>query len=60
MKQKEAIIEALKRLGGKAKLSDIYRFAYPLADFSGSKNWKATIRSCVQREPDAFRPSKRG
>lgn len=60
MKQKEAIIEALKRLGGKAKLSDIYRFAYPLADFSGSKNWKATIRSCLQREPDAFRPSKRG
>ena len=60
MTQKEAIIEALNRLGGKAKLKDIYHFAPKLADFSGSKNWKATIRSCLQREPDAFRSSKRG
>ena len=60
MTQKEAIIEALKLLGGKAKVSDIYRLAYPLADFSGSKNWKATIRSCLQRELDSFRNSKRG
>lgn len=60
MTQKEAIIKALNRLGGKAKLNDIYRLAPTLADFSGSKNWKATIRSCLQREPDAFRSSKRG
>jgi len=60
MTQKEAIIEALKRLGGKANLNDIYRFAYPQADFSGSKDWKATIRWYLQKETDAFRSSKRG
>ena len=60
MTQKEAIIEALKRLGGKANINDIYRFAYALADFSGSKDWKATIRWYLQKEADAFRSSKRG
>ncbi len=60
MTQKEAIIEALKRLGGKACMNDIYRFAYSLADFSGSKDWKATIRWYLQKETDAFRSSKRG
>lgn len=60
MTQKEAIIEALKRLGGKANLNDIYRFAYTFADFSGSKDWKATIRWYLQKETDAFRSSKRG
>ena len=60
MTQKEAIIEALNRLGGKANLSDIYRFAYTLADFSGSKDWKATIRWYLQKETDSFRSTKRG
>ena len=60
MTQKEAIIEALKRLGGKANLNGIYRFAYTLADFSGSKDWKATIRWYLQKETDTFRSSKRG
>lgn len=60
MTQKEAIIEALKRLGGRANLGDIYRLAPNLGDFSGSSNWKATIRSCLQREFDTFRSSKRG
>lgn len=60
MTQKEAIIEALKHLGGKANLNDIYRFAYALADFTGSKDWKATIRWYLQKETDAFRSTKRG
>ena len=60
MTQKEAIIEALNRLGGRAKLSDIYRLAYPLADFSGSNDWKATIRSYLLKEHDVFRHSKQG
>lgn len=60
MTQKEAIIEALKRLGGKAVLDDIYKLAYKLADFSGSKDWKATIRWYLQKETDAFRSSGRG
>ena len=60
MTQKEAIIEALNRLGGKASLNDIYRFAYTLADFSGSKDWKATIRWYLQKETDSFRSTNRG
>lgn len=60
MTQKEAIVEAIKRLGGKANLNDIYRFAYTLADFSGSKDWKATIRWYLQKKSDTFRSSKRG
>ena len=60
MTQKEAIIEALNLLGGKASLNDIYRFAYTLADFSGSKDWKATIRWYLQKETDSFRSTKRG
>lgn len=60
MTQKEAIIEALKRLGGKAVLDDIYKLAYKLADFSGSKDFKATIRWYLQKETDAFRSTGRG
>lgn len=60
MTQKEAIIETLNRLGGKASLNDIYRFAYTLADFSGSKDWKATIRWYLQKETDSFRSTNRG
>ena len=60
MTQKEAIIEALKRFGGKANLNDIYRFAYTLADFSGSKECKATIRLYLQKETDSVRSSMRG
>lgn len=60
MTQKEAIIEALNHLGGKASLNDIYRFAYKFADFSGSKDWKATIRWYLQKETDSFRSTKRG
>lgn len=60
MTQKDAIIEALKRLGGKANLNEIYKHAYTLADFSGSKDWRATIRWYLQKETDAFRSSKRG
>lgn len=60
MTQKEAIIKALDKLGGKANLNDIYPIAYSLADFSGSKNWKATIRSYLLKETDSFRSAKRG
>ena len=60
MTQKEAIIKSLKCLGGKACLNDIYRFAYELADFSGSKDWKATIRWYLQKETNTFRSTKRG
>lgn len=60
MTQKEAIIKALDKFGGKATLNDIYPIAYSLADFSGSKDWKATIRWYLQKETESFRSSKRG
>ena len=60
MTQKEAIIEALKRLGGKASLNDIYQTTYTLADFTGSRDWKATIRCYLQKETAMFRSSERG
>ena len=60
MTQKEAVIEALNRLDGKASLNAIYRMAYSLADFSGSKDWKATIRWYLQKDTNAFRSPKRG
>ena len=57
MTQKEAIEEALRRLGGRARLQDIYPLASELGDFSGSKDQKATIRNYLQKSPKSFRRS---
>lgn len=54
MTQKEAIIEALKRLGGKAKMGIICRVAIEIGDFSGSKKPDATIRNCIYTHPKDF------
>ena len=40
MTQKEAIEKALKMLGGRANLQDIYPLAIKIGDFSGSKDKK--------------------
>lgn len=60
MSQKEAIIQALRKLGGRAPLNEIYKYAFSLADFSGSQDWKATIRWYLQKCTDVFRSPKRG
>ena len=60
MNQKEAVNTALQRLGGRAHLADIYRLAHPLADWSGSQDWKATLRWYLQKGADTFRSHKRG
>lgn len=60
MTQKQAIIEALNRLGGKASLNDIYRIAYPLADFSKCITWKESIRSYLKKDNKTFRSSGNG
>ena len=59
MNQKEAVITALQRLGGRAHLADIYKLAYPLADWSGSQDWKATLRWYLQKGTDTFRSHER-
>lgn len=60
MSQKEAIIQALRKLGGRAPLNEIYKYAFSLADFSGSQDRKATIRWYLQKCTDVFRSPKRG
>ncbi len=60
MTQKQAIMLALEQLGGRARLGEIYQRAYGLADFSGSNDPKATIRSCLLRETKVFRSPQKG
>lgn len=57
MTQKEAIIEALNRLGGKAKMGDICKLAKAIGDFSRSQAPDNTIRNCIYTNPDDFRSS---
>ena len=57
MTQKEAIEEALRMLGGRAPLQEIYPLAIGIGDFSGSQKPKATIRNCLLTSPKSFRHS---
>ncbi len=58
MKQKDAIIEAMNQLGGRAKMGEICKRARLLGNFSGSRKPDATIRNCIYRNPLIFRPSQ--
>jgi len=60
MTQKEAIIEALRQFGGKAKMSDICKRAQSLGDFCGSKKPENTIRNCIYTNTQDFRSSGGG
>ncbi len=57
MKQKEAIIEALKRLGGKARMDSICNLAKSIGNFTGSQKPDNTIRNCIYMHPRDFRKS---
>lgn len=57
MTQREAIIQALKTLGGRAQLKAIYPLALGFGDFSGSNDKEATIRNCLLTSPKSFRRS---
>lgn len=56
MTQKEAIIRALEKLGGRSQLKAIYPLAMSLAHFGGDTP-ENTIRNCLLTHPDAFRRS---
>lgn len=56
MTQKEAIIKALEKLGGRAQLKDVYPIAMELVHFGG-KTPENTIRNYLQTNPKDFRPS---
>lgn len=58
MTQKEAIIKALEKLGGKAKMSEICKLAKSIGDFSGSNDASATIRNCIYKHPQDFLSSE--
>jgi len=58
MTQKELIVDALRKLGGRGSLKDIYSLAYRKEAFAGSDDWKATIRSYLLKETNTFRHSK--
>lgn len=57
MTQKEAIIEALTQLGGRGELKYIYPKVLSLVQFKEGSDAKATIRNCLQTNPQDFRPS---
>jgi hypothetical protein len=59
MTQKEAVIAALRQLGGRAKMGDICTFARQIGDFSGSRNPNATIRNCIYTHPRDFIKSQK-
>ncbi len=56
MTQIDAVINALKELGGRAQLKEIYPLAMGMAHFGG-KTPKNTIRNYLLRNPKVFRSS---
>ena len=51
MTQIEAVVEALKILGGKAELKYIYMVAIDLIGEHNSNNIRANIRRCLNSNP---------
>lgn len=58
MKQVEAVVEALKILGGNAELKYIYMVAKSLIGEHNSKNIEANIRRCLYSNSNLFCPLK--
>jgi hypothetical protein len=58
MSQIEAVVEALKKLGGKGELKYIYMIAIDLIGEHNSKNIRANIRRCLNSNPNLFYPLK--
>jgi hypothetical protein len=58
MSQIEAVVEALKKLGGKGELKYIYMITIDLIGEHNSKNIRANIRRCLNSNPNLFYPLK--
>ena len=58
MTQIEAVVEALKKLGGQAELRFIYLIAIDLIGEHNSNNIRANIRRCLNSNPKLFYPIK--
>ena len=57
MTQKEALVQALKDLGGRAPLRDIYPIALQYCTHKKGSKIKEALRSCIHRDSSKFRPS---
>ena len=57
MTQKEALVQALKDLGGRAPLRDIYPIALQYCTHKKGSKIKEALRSCIHRDSRKFRPS---
>ena len=57
MTQKEALVQALKDLGGRANLKDIYPLAIKYCTHREGSKIKDALRSCIHRDSSKFRPS---
>lgn len=57
MTQVEAIVKALKMLGGRAHLQSIYPLAMEIGDFHGCKTPECSIRNYLQTSMKKFRHS---
>lgn len=53
---KEAVKKALEKLGGRARLRDIYPRVIPLVKYKPESDIKATLRRLLQTTPELFRP----
>lgn len=62
MKQTEAVIRVLEKLGGRGELKDIIRLALamPGVDWSKAKQPQANIRRIVRETTDSIRPIGKG
>ncbi|MBO4720693.1 MAG: hypothetical protein J5658_12580 [Prevotella sp.] len=58
MTQIEAVVRALKILGGKGELKYIYMIAIDIIDEHNSNDIKANIRRCLYANPKLFYPLK--
>ena len=57
MTQKEALEQALKDLGGRAPLKDIYPIALKYCTHKEGSKIKEALRSCIHRDRSKFIPS---
>lgn len=57
MTQKEALKQALEKLGGRAPLPEIYPLVVGVIEFKEGSNIQATLRTTMKRNPHIFRHS---
>ena len=57
MTQREALKQALEKLGGRARLQDLYPLVLKVIKWKPDSNIEATLRTTLKRNPSDFRHS---